>query len=109
MHAIDMWLKTAQLVCGASSHRCMLFYSYTATIAYASASGASPSLGFPKLTAKSYMPKNTAPPNEMATVLGTHPPNNARVPSVLAISNNLGGKDKTEGDCLGAPEASAAV
>lgn len=81
----------------------------TMNSAYANASDVFASLGLPKLTAKSYIPKKTAPPKEMANVLGTHPPNKALVPSVLAIASNLGGKDRTDGDCLGAPVASAAV
>ena len=58
------------------------------------------SLGFsfPKLTAKSYIPKNTAPPVAIAVVLGTQPANRAANPSFLKICARRGPKDKTDGD-----------
>lgn len=58
------------------------------------------SLGFsfPKLTAKSYIPKNTAPPVAIAVVLGTQPANKAAKPSFLKIWARRGPNDKTDGD-----------
>lgn len=47
------------------------------------------------------MPKNTAPPKEIANVLGSPPLNKAVIPSVCAMAKSLGGKDNTDGEgCL---------
>ena len=70
--------------------QCILYYH--------NADGSS-CLVLPKLTAKSYMPRKTAPPNEIASVLGCHPRNNALNPSFRAIASSRGGKERTEGDC----------
>lgn len=51
-----------------------------------------------KLTAASYMPRNTAPPNEIAIVLGTQPLNNVLGPSSRNIVTNRDGKERTEGE-----------
>jgi len=58
------------------------------------------SLGFsfPKLTEKSYIPKNTAPPVAIAVVLGTQPANKAAKPSFLKIWARRGPNDSTDGE-----------
>lgn len=75
--------------------QCMLFDAHTHILVEPADSGAS---SLPKLTAKSYMPRKTAPPIAIADVLGIHPANRAEIPSLRKMEASRGPKDSTEGD-----------